>query len=115
MKGDSWRMALKWLLKALAPYAPHMSEELWSQMGFEGSIHVADWPEYDEALLVENTLTIVLQVNGKLRAQIDVPVSTDQDELKQLALDNERVQEFIAGQTPKKVIVVPDRLVNIVI
>ncbi len=115
MKGESWSLALKWLLKALAPYAPHMSEELWTQMGFKGSIHVADWPKYDETLLVEDTLTIVLQVNGKLRAQIDVPASTSRDELERLALDNERVREFVGNNQPTRVIVVPGRLVNVVV
>lgn len=115
MKGESWCIALKWLLKVLAPYAPHMSEELWSQMGFEGSIHIADWPKYDEALLVEDTLAIVVQVNGKLRAQIDVPADTTREELEQLALANERVKEFVGDNKPTRVIVVPRRLVNIVV
>ena len=115
MKGESWRLALKWLLKVLAPFAPHMTEELWSQMGFEGSIHVADWPKYDESKLVEDTVTIVLQVNGKLRAQISAPAGASKEELEKLALDNDRVKEFVGNKKPTRVIVVPGRLVNVVV
>ena len=115
MKGESWRLALKWLLKVLAPFAPHMTEELWSQMGFEGSIHVMDWPKYDEAKLAEDTITIVLQVNGKLRAQISAPAGASKEELEKLALDNDRVKEFVGNKKPTRVIVVPGRLVNVVV
>ena len=115
MKGESWRLALKWLLKVLAPFAPHMTEELWSQMGFEGSIHVMDWPKYDEAKLAEDTITIVLQVNGKLRAQISAPAGASKEEIEKLALDNERVKEFVGDKKPTRVIVVPGRLVNVVV
>lgn len=115
MQGESWRIALKLLLKVLAPYAPHITEELWSAMGFDGSIHTMEWPHYDEALLVDETVKIVLQVNGKVRATMTAAKDTSDQDLERLALAHERVQEYLTGNAPKRVVVIPNRLVNVVV
>lgn len=115
MASDSWSFAIGSLLKLVAPFAPHLADELWQQVGGEGSVHVASWPEWDESLLVENTITIAVQVNGKVRAELTVAKDISKDELEKLALENERVREFLGDKTPARVIVVPGRLVNVVI
>ncbi len=102
-------------LRVLSPYAPHLCEELWSRLGMEGLIAHADWPEYDEAMCVDDTITLVVQVNGKKRDELDVPKDADREELERLALASERTQRFLEGKEPRKVIVVPGRLVNIVV
>ena len=99
---------------ALAPYAPHLAEELWQRLGGEGMVATAGWPEHDEALCIEDLITVVVQVNGKLRDRVEVARGTAKDELQRLALGTEGAQRFLEGKTPRKVIVVPDRLVNIV-
>ncbi len=109
------REILMTFLKALAPYAPHLAEEAWQRLGGEGLLAQASWPEHDEALCVEDLVTVVVQVNGKLRDRLEVACGTDREELERLALASEAAQRFIDGKTPKKVIVVPDRLVNVVV
>ena len=101
-------------LRLLAPYAPHIAEELWQRLGGEDLVAVAPWPEYDEALCADDEITIVLQVNGRKRDAIRVPKDVDRQVLEQLALASERVQAYLSGQAPRKLIVVPGRLVNIV-
>ncbi|MEM8997533.1 MAG: class I tRNA ligase family protein, partial [Acidobacteriota bacterium] len=101
--------------RVLAPYAPHLAEELWQRLGADGLVVTQPWPEHDEALCVEDMVTLVIQVNGKLRDRIDVPKGTPKDELERMALDSENAKRFIDGKTPRKVIVVPGRLVNIVV
>ena len=102
-------------LRMLAPYAPHLSEELWSRLGEHGLIAHADWPDWDDALCQDELVTIVVQVNGKKRAELEVPKDANQDAIKALALASENAQRFLDGNTPKRVIVVPGRLVNIVV
>jgi leucyl-tRNA synthetase len=97
----------------LAPYAPHLAEELWEKLGHNQSLAYESWPKFDEALLREDTVTVILQVNGKLRDRIEVAADTPQAELEKLALANDHVKEFLAGKQIKKVIVVPGKLVNI--
>ncbi|MCF7943288.1 MAG: leucine--tRNA ligase [Spirochaetia bacterium] len=99
----------------LAPYAPHMAEELWEMLGHKNSIAFEPWPQWDENLTKEQVSQIVLQVNGKVRAKFDQPVGLDQDSLREKALAHERIQEWIKDKTIIKIIVVPDRLVNIVV
>jgi leucyl-tRNA synthetase len=99
----------------LAPYAPHLGEELWEQLGHEPSVSAVPWPEYDEALTVDETVTIVLQVNGKVRSKIEAAAETAADELEQIARTNERIQEYTDGKTVVKCIVVPGKLVNLVV
>lgn len=98
----------------IAPFIPHLAEECWEQLGGEGLVIDAAWPEPDPALLVEDTVTLPIQVNGKRRAQIDVAKGTPEDEVKTLALAQDGVARATEGLTVRKVIVVPDRIVNIV-
>ena len=98
----------------LAPITPHISHELWKQLGKTGDIIDAAWPSVDESALVQDTLTLVVQVNGKLRGQIDVPASASREEVEAAARANENVLRFTEGLTIRKVIVVPGKLVNIV-
>ncbi|AQW21893.1 leucine--tRNA ligase [Lentilactobacillus curieae] len=105
---------LEGFVKLLAPVAPHISEELWSLMGHDDTIAYEDWPTYDESQLVENTVEMVVQVNGKVRAHIKVARDEDQDKVKETALNDEKVKEFTGDATIRKVIVVPNKIVNIV-
>ncbi|WP_165006159.1 MULTISPECIES: leucine--tRNA ligase [unclassified Enterococcus] len=102
-------------VQLLAPIAPHMGEELWAILGNEGGISYAPWPVYDEAALVEDEVEVVFQVNGKVRAKSNVPRDLGKEELEKAALANETVQEYIEGKTVRKVIAVPNKLVNIVV
>ena len=101
-------------VQLLAPIAPHIGEELWSILGNEDGISYAPWPTYDEAALVEDEVEVVFQVNGKVRAKSNVPRDLGKDELEKVALANETVQEYIEDKTVRKVIAVPNKLVNIV-
>ncbi|PZU58239.1 MAG: leucine--tRNA ligase [Sphingobium sp.] len=107
--------AIRTLALLVAPMTPHLAEEGWSEMGGEGLIAEAAWPAVDPALLVEDEVTIAVQVMGKLRDTITVPKGTAKDQLEKLALEAPNVLRTLDGATPKKVIVVPDRLVNLVI
>lgn len=98
----------------LSPMAPHLCEELWSILGHSNTLAYEPWPQYDESLTVESTVEIPVQIMGKNRAKITVPRGLSKDELEAAALANERIQELLEGKTVRKVIVVPDRLVNIV-
>jgi leucyl-tRNA synthetase len=106
--------ALRILLPLLSPFAPHLAEELWSRLGFEGSASAQPWPVHDESLLVETEIEIPVQVNGKLRDRIRVPAQATKDDIEAAARASAKVIDAIAGQTVAKVIVVPGKLVNIV-
>lgn len=106
---------LKGFLQLLAPVAPHIAEELWEKLGETQSIQKASWPTYDEALLVENTVEVIFQVNGKIKARVEVPIDLDKDTFEALARENEEVKFAIDGKTVVKVITVPNKLVNIVV
>lgn len=110
-----WRDALSTLAQLIAPFAPHMAEELWQQLGHNGLVHETMWPAWDDALIVEETMTIIVQVNGKLRAKLEVAKDTAEDEIKAQALTAENVAKFIGDEKPAKVIYVPGRLVNVVV
>ena len=112
---EEWREAVEIYLRMMAPVTPHIAEELWERLGKPYSVHTQDWPDVDEAATKEDVLTLVLQVNGKLRDKIEVPVGISKEKAQEAALQSENVQNFIAGKTPKKVIYVPGRLVNIVV
>lgn len=101
-------------VQLLAPIAPHIAEELWEILGNEGGISYVPWPTFDEAALVESEVEIVCQINGKVRAKLMVPVDSSKEALEELALANEQIKEQIAGKTVRKVIAVPNKLVNIV-
>ncbi len=111
---DAWHEALSALVQMIEPFAPHMANELWEQLGNEGLVQNAQWPEWDEALIVEDVITIAVQVNGKLRGEIQVGKDTDPEEIKAHALAHENVARFVTGE-PKKVIYVPGRLVSVVV
>ncbi len=110
-----WQWALESLLQLLAPFAPHIAEELWEQMGQDGSIHISEWPAYDEKYLVQDSLTIVVQVNGKLRGEIQVAIDADEAAVVEAAKNIEKVAAHLKGQTIRKTIYVPNKLVNFVI
>jgi leucyl-tRNA synthetase len=99
----------------LSPYAPHICEELWEKLGHEPSISSAQWPAYDEDLTVDERVTVVLQVNGKVRSRMEVAADTPADELERLAHEDERIQEWTHSKTVVKCITVPGKLVNLVV
>ncbi|KRL79365.1 leucine--tRNA ligase [Ligilactobacillus equi] len=101
-------------VKLIAPIAPHMAEELWQILGHKDTITYMAWPDYDESKLVEDTVEVVVQVNGKLRQKLSVAADISKDDLEKLALADEKVQNVTADKTIRKVIVVPGKLVNIV-
>lgn len=103
------------LIKMLAPFVPHITEELWAELGFEGSVHQQKWPKYDEAATQKDEVEIVLQINGKVRDRIMIPANISKEEMEQAAKDNQRVQELTEGKTIVKMICVPKKLVNIVV
>jgi len=106
--------AVQTLVKLISPMAPHLAEEAWISLGNDGMVADAAWPEYDPALLVDDQVTLAVQVNGKLRDTLTAPRGLPKEEAEALALASDKVQRQLAGATPRKVIVVPDRLVNIV-
>ena len=101
-------------VKMLAPIAPHVSEELWQRLGNQETITYQPWPTYNASLLVDDEIEIVVQVNGKVRAKIDIPKDLSKEDMQELALQNENVKLSIEGKEIKKVIAVPQKLVNIV-
>ncbi|MBV2092881.1 MAG: leucine--tRNA ligase, partial [Candidatus Thiodiazotropha sp. (ex Ctena orbiculata)] len=105
---------LSLVLRLLAPIAPHVSHHLWRELGFGEEILASDWPQPDEAALVQESLPYVVQVNGKVRANIQVPADADKSAVEAIALANDNVQRFICEATVRKVIVVPNKLVNVV-
>lgn len=111
---EVWRQALTTLVQLVAPIAPHIADELYSQLGGEGLVQNATWPVWDEALIVEDTITIAVQVNGKLRGEISVGKDEAEESVKAQALTHENVVKFLTGE-PKKVIYVAGRLVSIVV
>ena len=116
MKMDKrYREPCETFVKLLHPFAPHIAEEMWSILGHEGSLTNVAWPEADHSKAVENTVEVVFQVNGKVRAKASVAKDMDKAALEKLAMDNDRMKEFMNGKTVVKSIVVPGKLVNIVV
>lgn len=107
--------SVKTLILLLSPMAPFMTEELWSVRGFEGSVHQATWPVFDASKVVDDTVTVVFQVNGKVRDKADVASGLDKEALEQVAKESEKIKGYLEGNTIVKVIVVPNKLVNIVV
>ena len=106
--------ALSTLLRLLAPFAPHLAEELWHQLGGTCSVHRAGWPELDPSALVKDSVDLVIQIKGKVRGTIQVPAAADKEQLEALALASEVAAKWLEGQPPRRVIVVPGKLVNLV-
>jgi leucyl-tRNA synthetase len=111
----AWAEAIDVLVRLIAPVAPHIAEELWMRLGNAYSVHQQPWPVADAEQAADDTVEIVLQVNGKLRDKLVVPVDADEAALRDLALQNERVISHIEGKAVRKLIVVPGKLVNIVV
>ncbi len=111
---EAWQEAVEALLLMLAPACPHITEELWNRIGKPYSIHQQSWPAWDPEVAAEETITLPVQVNGKVRDRIEVPVDVDDETARTLALETEGAQRHVAGKQIRKVIVVPGRLVNIV-
>ncbi|WIF94437.1 leucine--tRNA ligase [Caminicella sporogenes] len=107
--------SIKTILVLLAPFAPHMTEELWHLLGNESSIHNERWPEYDSSALVKEEIEIVLQVNGKVRDKVKVNKNITKEELEEVALNSEKIKSYLEGKKVVKVICVPSKLVNIVV
>ena len=111
----AWDEALDIYLRMMAPAAPHIAEELWMRLGRPYSVHTQSWPDVDEEAAKEDEITLVIQVNGRVRDRLTVPVDISQERAKELALSSEAVQRYLDGKPPRKVILVPGRLVNVVI
>ena len=113
--GDEWKEALRGFALVLAPFAPHHAEEIWASVGEEGSVHEQAWPGWDESLIIAEEITLIVQVNGKLRDRIEAPADVSEDDAKELALGSEKVRPHVEGKEIRKTIYVPGRLVNLVV
>ncbi|MCL1976436.1 MAG: leucine--tRNA ligase [Firmicutes bacterium] len=114
-KGALLAEATKLLLLCLAPFAPHIAEELWSELGNKQSIHMQPWPVFDPSALAQHTVEIAIQVNGKIKARLLIPATADAAIIQKLVLEHEDYEVWLNGKTAAKVIVIPGRLVNIVV
>ena len=112
---ETWRFTLESLLQILAPFAPHITEELWRELGHADTIHVNHWPKWDEKYLVSDVMTIIVQVNGKLRSRLELPADIDRQGVEEAALADANVQKFTNNKPPKKMVYVPGKLLNVVI
>jgi leucyl-tRNA synthetase len=110
-----WDAALHNFALVLAPFAPHHAEEIWNELGEEKSVHLQSWPEWDEAAIFEETITLIVQVNGKVRDRIEAPADIEEEAAKELALASENVRAQMDGKKIRKAIYVPGRLVNLVV
>ena len=111
---EEWGFAIEALIQLVQPFAPHMAAELWQQLGHDTQIDSQPWPVWDEAKIVRDTMTIIVQVNGKLRAKLEVASGESEATIKELALQDENVQKFVSGE-PKKVIYIKNKLLSIVV
>ncbi|ABL70849.1 leucine--tRNA ligase [Paracoccus denitrificans] len=113
--GESRREALRIMAQLMAPMVPHLAEEIWMKAGGQGMVVDATWPKADPALLVSDSVVLPIQINGKRRAEIEVPKDMPKDQIEAIVLADETVRRFMEGQAPKKLIVVPGRIVNVVV
>ena len=109
------REALEKITLMLAPFVPYLAEELWEELGRQGPVFKQPWPEYDEELAREEEVEVVVQVNGRVRSHIRVPLGAPREELERLALQDDKIRSFVEGKQIVRVIVVPDKLVNVVV
>lgn len=114
LKSDS-REAIDVITRLIAPFAPHMAEEFWHMLGNEGSVTDSEWPAYDESALVEDTVKYPVSFNGKMRYMVEAPADASREEVEKLALGDAAAAKWLDGRTPKKVIVVPGKIVNVVL
>ena len=98
----------------ISHYSPHISDELWGKLLHSESISTAEWPQFEEKYLVENTKTYPISFNGKMRFTLDLPVDLSKEEIEKAVMENERTQKQLDGKIPKKTIVVPGKIVNVV-
>lgn len=110
-----WQDSLEALIQLIQPFAPHVAAELWQQLGHDTQLDFEPWPQWDDAKIQSDTMTIIVQVNGKLRAKLTIAADTPKEAVKTAALNDERVQQFVGDKKPTKVIYVPGRLVSIVV
>lgn len=115
MNEEAWLNAITHLVQEIAPFAPHMAEELWRDLGYKEMIHNYPWPTFDELLLKTDTMKIMVQVNGKLRSEILVASDASEESVKTTALNDEKVKTYIKDKAPKRVIYVKGRIVNVVV
>ncbi|XTZ09843.1 MAG: class I tRNA ligase family protein, partial [cyanobacterium endosymbiont of Rhopalodia yunnanensis] len=115
LDSEVYQEGIETLLLLLAPFAPHIAEELWHNLGHENSIHLASWPKLDSDALTMDEITLVIQVMGKTRGTIQVSATATKDDLKKLAYESEIAQHYLDGKEVEKIIVVPGRLVNFVV
>jgi leucyl-tRNA synthetase len=113
--GEAWQEATRSLVLLMAPLMPHVAEELWQRIGGTYSVHQQAWPVFDAALAADRMVTVVVQVNGKVRGRLDLPADVNETDAKQAALTNPNVLRYLEGQQVRKVLYVPGRLVNIVV
>jgi leucyl-tRNA synthetase len=111
----TWSWAVEQMLLLMAPITPYITEELWHRRGHVQSVHLESWPGYDEGLTVDEVVTVVVQVNGKLRDRLEVPRGLDEESVREQALASPRVQPYVQGKDIVKVVQVPDKLVNVVV
>lgn len=114
VNSEAWSEAIHSLLLMLAPIAPHLTEELWERIGGPYSVHQQSWPVWDEAAAADESVTVVLQVNGKVRDRISIPVDLDEAQVRQLAMSSPKVQRWVGDQSIVKVVYVPGKLLNVV-
>ena len=102
-------------LKILAPFAPHITEEIWRELGHDASIHLEKWPEYDAELAKDSSYVVAVQINGKVRARIEIGDENSENEVKEKVLANKQVQKWIDGKEIKKVVYIKNKIFSIVI
>lgn len=111
----SWRFALESLIQILAPFAPHIAEELWHDLGHEDTVHIDHWPKWDDQYLVNKTVKIAIQINGKVRSELEIDVDANQDSIIALAKSDKKITPYLENKEIKKSIYVPQKLVNFVV
>jgi leucyl-tRNA synthetase len=109
------RMAIETVLILLSPFAPHIADELWFSLGYDKPLLEMPWPSCREEILQKEQITLVIQVNGKVRSQIQVPQDASQEEIEGQALEDDKIKRLLSGKPPKRTVYVPGRLINIVV
>ena len=107
--------AVKDLIIMLAPFVPHVAEEMWEHLGYGGSVHQQEWPEYDESALVKDTVEIVVQINGKIKEKINIAGDSSREDMEKIAVENDKIKALTEGKNIVKIIAVPGKLINIVV
>lgn len=115
INGELLKEGISTVIVLLAPFAPHITEELWQLIDGKGSIHQLKWPEFDTSALIKDEIEVVIQINGKLKDKVTIPAEASKDEMEKIAMENEKIKAILAGSEIVKVITVPKKLVNIVI